>query len=185
MSTVNDATVEPTEKKLTDIKTTDTDEEGNGLEKPRKVSEANVGKSRHSGAERPRPSEAKLNALKKAQEARKVKAKERAEKKQKEEELKIAKKYLETKQQAQTESDSSDTEEIIIKPRKKQAKKPKKKQRIVYVSETESEESSDDEPPKPKAAPKLKREKPIVEKIDYTQEQTKPVKLTWDNIRWG
>ena len=181
MSTVNDATVEPTEKKLTDTKTIDTDEEGNGLEKPRKVSEANVGKS-----QRPRPSEAKLNALKKAQEARKVKAKERAEKKQKEEELKIAKKYLETKQQAQTESDSSDTEEeIIIKPRKKQAKKPKKKQRIVYVSETESEESSDDEPPKPKAAPKLKREKPIVEKIDYTQEQTKPVKLTWDNIRWG
>jgi hypothetical protein len=168
MSTVNDATVEPTEKKMTDTKTIDTDEEGNGLEKPRKVSEA------------------KLNAIKKAQEARKVKAKERAEKKQKEEELKIAKKYLETKQQAQTESDSSDTEEeIIIKPRKKQAKKPKKKQRIVYVSETESEESSDDEPPKPKAAPKLKREKPIVEKIDYTQEQTKPVKLTWDNIRWG
>jgi hypothetical protein len=182
MSTVN----ESTEKVMTEDKINDADDEGNGLEKPRKVSEANVGGTRHSGAERPRPSEAKLNAIKKAQEARKVKAKERAEQKQKEEEKKIAQKYIAEKKQVLEKDDSSsesEEEQIIIKrPKKKQTKK---KPKIIYVSDESDSESEEEEPPKPKAPPRLKREKAIVEKIEYKQEQAQPKKLTWDSIRWA
>jgi len=172
MSTINDATDAPECGELTETKKNEKPE--NDLEKPRKISDA------------------KLNALRKAQEARKVKAKERAEKKQKEETDRIAKEYIETQKKNQPpdpETDSEEEEEEVIVKRKKKLKR-QPKQRIIYISD---ESESDESPPptqrkkaqRKKPEPVKRQVKPKVDVIEYKQEPAKPVKLTWDSIKWG
>ena len=127
---------------------------------------------------KPKISDAKLAAIRKAQETRKIKARERAEKKAEED----AKKVLERMEKKKKTAEQS------------QLPKQPIKKKIIYVSDTdESEQENDSESDEEiivKRKPKkevLKPTKPKrkIQQIDDIKQQEQPQRLTWDSIRWA
>ncbi len=118
----------------------------------------------------------KLEAIKKATEARKTKAKQRKEFLEEEKVNQLIKKRMTEKTlEAITEA----REKAKEKEKENEPKKKKKKQIIVEESESEEEEVIIVKKPKKKV------EEETPKKVEVKTVQPIVNKITWDSIRWG